>query len=98
MDAIIDAIAPYQGVHGPTPAAAFPSPSANKPVPVVDLTPGLRSSEIDRAPKAFVAERDFLLWLLWHNVSVCDLGAGSDAILYKGARAPRPSMGCPWAR
>ena len=55
---------------------------------------GLRSAPIDRAVGAFVAERDFLVWLLAHNVSVCDMGAGTVALLYKGERHLRPSLPC----
>ena len=58
------------------------------------LTHGPRSSPLDRDPHTFVAERDFLLWLLWHNATVCDLGARTTRILYKGATAPRPSVPC----
>ena len=59
------------------------------------LSPGPRSSGLDRAPNVFVAERDFLLWLLWNNVTVCDLGAQSTAILYKGVKTQRGSSPCP---
>ena len=59
------------------------------------LIPGARSSALDRSDGVFVAERDFLIWYLWHNITVCDLGARTTAILYKGSRAPRPSVACP---
>ena len=39
-----------------------------------------------------MAERDFLLWLFAHNVSVCDLGAA--ALLCKGTRSPRAAAVC----
>jgi len=40
----------------------------------------------------FVAERDFLMWLFAHNVSVCGLGAAG--LLYKGARWVGASVPC----
>ena len=93
IDAHVDTIAPYRTVAATAELAAVPAlpPQIAREM---KLIPGLRSSALDRSPEAFVAERDFLLWLLWHKVSVCDLGAGSDAILYKGMQARRPSMRC----
>ena len=61
----------------------------------VRLVGGSRGSDLDRTSGLFVAERDFLRWLLYSNVSVCDLGAGTTTLLYKGVRAPRPSLPCP---
>ena len=40
----------------------------------------------------FVAERDFLMWLFAHNVSVCGLGA--DRLLFKGVRWAGASVPC----
>ena len=51
------------------------------------LQHGLRAASVDRQAGQFVAERDFLVWLLGNNVSVCDLGARTSALLYKGVRS-----------
>jgi len=56
---------------------------------------GARASALDRTGTTFVAERDFLIWLLHRNVTVCDLGAGTSELLYKGVPTPRPSLPCP---
>ena len=72
--------------------SSFVEPS--RAPPGVRIIAGLRAGPIDRAVGAFVAERDFLVWLLQHNVSVCDLGAGTTALRYKGERHERPSMPC----
>ena len=91
LDARVDGIEPYDlRAVGIVRAAAAANGS-----PSVTLAHGLRSSELDRSANVFIAERDFLLWMLWHNVTVCDLGAGSNAILYKGVTTPRPSVHCP---
>jgi hypothetical protein len=37
----------------------------------------------------FNTERDFVQWLLVHNVTVCDVGAGTRAILHKNSRVYR---------
>ena len=58
------------------------------------LQHGLRAASVDRQAGQFVAERDFLVWLLGNNVSVCDLGARTSALLYKGVRYARPSLPC----
>ncbi len=50
---------------------------------------GLRSSALDALSGHFVAERDFLAWLLAHNVSALDLGASTSALLWKGERHAR---------
>lgn len=98
-----DGVAPFSAAT-PTAVRAFartPStvtasslPSA---VPPITLAAGVRSSAVDRMPNVFVAERDFLIWLLWHNVTVCDLGGGGERILYKGVVSARPSVPCPSA-
>ena len=59
------------------------------------LHTGARASALDRTGTTFVAERDFLIWLLHRNVTVCDLGAGTSELLYKGVPTPRPSLPCP---
>ena len=53
------------------------------------LVSGYRAAAIDLAAGGFVAERDFLIWLLLHNVTVCDLGGGITSMLFKGAVAQR---------
>ena len=41
----------------------------------------------------FVTEKDFLVWLLYSNVTICDLD-GSETYLYKGRSLPRPTRPC----
>lgn len=74
-----------------SPAATHDAAATLRPVPAH----GLRASALDRVGGAFIAERDFLVHLLERNVTVCDLGAGTVALLYKGERHARPSFGCP---
>ncbi|KAL1523231.1 hypothetical protein AB1Y20_018182 [Prymnesium parvum] len=59
------------------------------------VVPGLRAGSIDREIGVFVAERDFLIWVLSNNISLCDLGADTTALLYKGEKHPRQSLSCP---
>jgi len=69
---------------GEAPAAGARGSARRRAPP--PTAPGVRSMRIDRAPGVFVAERDFLSFLLAHNVSVLDLRAGTRALLWKGER------------
>ena len=41
---------------------------------------------------AFTSEKDFFGWLISsHNLTICDVGAGTEQMLYKGQLLPRPS-------
>lgn len=73
------------------PSAASAAAAAVPP----QLSGGYRASRADLVGNSFVAERDFLVWLLLNNVTICDLGAASRTLLYKGTRSPRPSRPCP---
>lgn len=53
---------------------------------------------IDSAVGTFVAERDFLVWMLYNNVSICDLGAETTGLLYKGEKHQRLSLPCSMGR
>ena len=48
----------------------------------------------DKRPGAFVTEKDFLVWLLYKNLTVCDLD-GTQDYLYKGRLLPRATRPCP---
>ncbi len=53
------------------------------------------NNEMDyHRPGVFRTEKDFLVWLLRNNVTVCDLGAGTTAVLYKGHLMKRASGPC----
>ena len=56
------------------------------------LVSGYRAAAIDLTAGVFVAERDFLIWLLLHNVTVCDLGGDITSMLFKGEVALRPHV------
>ena len=45
--------------------------------------------------RCFHSEKDFLVFLIANNVSVCDLGAGSTALNHKRAVKERASFPCP---
>ena len=64
------------------PSAASAAAAAVPP----QLSGGYRASRADLVGNSFVAERDFLVWLLLNNVTICDLGAASRTLLYKGTR------------
>jgi len=50
---------------------------------------------VGRRDGVFVTERDFVQWLLVHNVTVCDLGASTQAVLHKGRAVRRAARnGC----
>ena len=68
--------------------------SAPPPNMSVGIVGSLSRPSIDYMPGLFVTEKDFLVWLLMNNVSVCDLGAGTTSILYKGMYFDRPSRDC----
>jgi hypothetical protein len=61
---------------------------------VVNLLPGPQSHPVDYTPGVFANEKDFLTWLISRNITVCDIGAGTDAILYKGSVGGRQSAPC----
>lgn len=46
---------------------------------------GANANRIDYAAGEFVTEKDFLVWMILNNVTVCDLGAETTAVLYKGS-------------
>lgn len=64
-----------------TPAAA-----SKQPVPPLAHA---RASRYDYQPGLFVSEKDFAWWMIAHNVTVCDLGAGTSGVLLKGEVHPR---------
>jgi hypothetical protein len=41
-----------------------------------------------------VCLKDFLAWNIRNDVSVCDLGADTSAVLFKGEEMSRKSMPC----
>lgn len=55
---------------------------------------GAMANAGDMQRGTFVTEKDFLVWLLYNNVTVCDLD-GTDAYLYKGKSIARPTLPCP---
>lgn len=48
----------------------------------------------DQKRGVFVTESHFVVWMVLHNITVCDMGAGTSYALYKGALHPRPSLPC----
>lgn len=50
----------------------------------VSFLRGVNSNRKDYAAGEFVTEKDFLVWMISNNVTVCDLGAETTAVLYKG--------------
>ncbi|KAG8459994.1 hypothetical protein KFE25_011043 [Diacronema lutheri] len=59
--------------------------------------PALRfliSAESGRPPRGiFITEQDFIFWLVAHNVTACDMGAGVRGFLSKkGRRVARPTV------
>jgi hypothetical protein len=61
--------------------------------PVV-LLKGPHANPHDFDWRRFVTEKDFLGLLVGSNVTVCDLGAGTAEVRYKGVVVPRPSLPC----
>lgn len=85
---VLDPLAP--------PAAATKARGLTLTPPTTPTTPlvvqhGLSAGRDDLTGR-FVAERDFLMWLFAHNVSVCGLGA--VGLLYKGVRWAGASAPC----
>ena len=62
------------------------SPSKGQP----QLT-HLRAGRFDYVHGIFVSEKDFAGWMLAHNIVLCDLGAGTHELLWKGERRLRQS-------
>lgn len=60
-------------------------PAAPGTPPLVHIGSGPR----DYAPALFVTEKDFIDWMLLHNVTVCDLGAETAGVLTKTSRWKR---------
>ena len=57
------------------------------------LLKGVHASQYDYR-NSFVSEKDFLGWLILKNITACDFGADSYAVLFKGETMCRPSMTC----
>ena len=47
---------------------------------------GVQSSSKYDYSQDFRSEKDFLVWMILNNVTVCDLAAETTSILYKGGR------------
>lgn len=58
------------------------------------IMPGESSHPIDMAEGFFCSEKDFLTWVIMHNITVCDLGGDTTKVIFKGIQVPRPSLGC----
>jgi len=58
------------------------------------LSAGYLSNTADNKPNGFNTEKDFVGWLIKNDITVCDLGAGTDAVRYKGGYVKRRSLGC----
>ena len=61
---------------------------------ITKLSMGTHASPHDYDKGRFITEKDFLQLLVASGITVCDLGAGTASVLYKGERHLRPSMGC----
>jgi hypothetical protein len=46
---------------------------------------GVQANPNDYKSGLFTTEKDFLVWMIMKNVTVCDLGAETTAVLYKGS-------------
>lgn len=53
-----------------------------------------RSRDPSYKPGRFSSESSFVAWLNINNVTVCDLGAGTTAVVYENTHFPRPSTRC----
>ena len=51
---------------------------------------GALAGDIDKQAGAFITEKDLLVWLVFNNVTVCDLA--SPRYLYKGRVEQRPGL------
>ena len=59
------------------------------------LAPGsLANDEWDVKARYFAAETDFPAWLLYNNLTVCDLGGGTRWFSFRGHVVGRPSAPC----
>lgn len=64
--------------------------------PIKRLLPGLDGNHEHDYHRSgvFRTEKDFLTWLIRSNITVCDLGAGTTSVLYKGRKVVRESAPC----
>jgi len=60
----------------------------------IHLLKGVEASKKDYRHGKFMTEKDFLSWMIMHNVTVCDLGAGTTQVAFKGVTTSRPSFPC----
>jgi len=58
------------------------------------LLRGPHSNPHDYDRNRFITEKDFLGLMVASNVTVCDLGAGTSAVRFKGVLIARPSLPC----
>jgi hypothetical protein len=71
-------------------------PRSRSALPILppNMSVGLSFRPLHTVTGMFVTEKDFLVWLIMNNVAVCDLGAGTTTIMYKGHYFARPSRDC----